>query len=159
MPLGQLDGGRIAGALSKWFLVGGLGGGGALIYYGVVHSPLFYLIMLSATYTTYERFFLTQTMHPTYYRMLNGERIVWSAAYFGLIFVLISAMAANKKHLKSVRQLREERMYETNEGVQQISENEQFLDTIVNWNQDDPYFTGNDLDEQYIKDNFTSNET
>lgn len=47
LPLGSMDGGRIAGALSPYAGVAGLGMGGALAYSGAVQNPLFYLILLA----------------------------------------------------------------------------------------------------------------
>ena len=43
LPIGSLDGGRVAGALSPYLLVAGLGAGGLLIYNGVISNPIFYL--------------------------------------------------------------------------------------------------------------------
>ena len=126
-----------------------------MIYQGVVYNPLFYLIMLSAAYSTYERFFVTTVLHPSYYKMHNGERLVWSASYFGLIAVLLAAMALNNRHKKSIRELRREARVP--DSV--TSEEEQFLDNVISWNQDDPYFNqkspGTDqFDEAYLRDYF-----
>ena len=49
LPIGSMDGGRIAGAISPYMQLAGLGAGGALIYAGVVHHPIFYLIMLAGS--------------------------------------------------------------------------------------------------------------
>jgi Zn-dependent protease len=47
LPIGSMDGGRIAGALSPYAGVAGLGIGGLLAYSGEIHNPLFYLILLA----------------------------------------------------------------------------------------------------------------
>lgn len=128
-----------------------------MIYQGVVYNPIFYLIMLSATYSTYERFFVTTNVHPSYYKMHNGERLIWSASYFGLIAVLLGAMAVNNRHKKSIRELRREA--QVPESTR--SEEERFLDNVISWNQDDPYFNQSsegalkrDFDEDYLRDYF-----
>ena len=46
LPIGSMDGGRWAGALSKYVGVAGVGLGGAIAYSGVVKNPLFYLIVV-----------------------------------------------------------------------------------------------------------------
>merc|ERR1712176_162018 len=63
LPIGSMDGGRVAEILSKWFLLAGWGTGAALLYHGVLSSPLFYLIMLSATWTTGKRMLGYDTPH------------------------------------------------------------------------------------------------
>jgi Zn-dependent protease len=50
MPIGSMDGGRIAGALSPYASLAGIGMGGFLAYQGVVQNPLFYLILLAGGY-------------------------------------------------------------------------------------------------------------
>jgi Zn-dependent protease len=50
MPIGSMDGGRIAGALSPYASVAGVGMGGVLAYHGMVQNPLFYLILLVGGY-------------------------------------------------------------------------------------------------------------
>jgi len=50
LPLGQMDGGRIAGALSPYMSVAGVAMGTGLAYNGVIQNPLFYLILLSGGY-------------------------------------------------------------------------------------------------------------
>jgi len=50
LPLGQMDGGRIAGALSPYMSVAGVAMGTGLAYNGVIQNPVFYLIVLSGGY-------------------------------------------------------------------------------------------------------------
>jgi len=108
LPIGMLDGGRIAGALSPWTLVAGLGGGVALAAAGVVHNPLFYVILVMGAFTTYERF-TGDPPHPSYYRIGAGRKTLIGGSYVGLILMLMMAQAANAKHRKSPAQLRAER--------------------------------------------------
>ncbi len=57
LPIGSLDGGRIGAAVSPYFGAAGLVAGGGLIYAGMITNPIFYLIMMSGTYTTGKRLF------------------------------------------------------------------------------------------------------
>jgi len=107
LPIGQLDGGRIGGAVSPWFLVAGMTGGGFMIYNGMIHNPIFYLIMLSGAFTTYDRFLGSGT-HESYHRIPFGQKARIGAGYIGLIVALLVAMAWNQNHKKSLHQLHEE---------------------------------------------------
>jgi len=159
LPIGQLDGGHIAGGLNRWTLVGGLGIGGAMIYNGLINNPIFYLVMLSGVFSTWSRFFGTAELPASYYRMGNGQRAFWTFSYFGLIALLTVAMQINNKHKKSIRQLREE----TNEVVEdKNSLGYKFEKYADSWGEDDPYITGKATgsqmpgDEQFLKDYFGS---
>eukprot|EP00516_Mucochytrium_quahogii_P004776 CAMPEP_0203747070 /NCGR_PEP_ID=MMETSP0098-20131031/2323_1 /ASSEMBLY_ACC=CAM_ASM_000208 /TAXON_ID=96639 /ORGANISM=" , Strain NY0313808BC1" /LENGTH=336 /DNA_ID=CAMNT_0050635379 /DNA_START=691 /DNA_END=1701 /DNA_ORIENTATION=+ len=109
MPIGQLDGGRILGAVSKYFLLGGLAGGGALIYNGMIGNPLFYLVMLMGGFSTYERFFNSQHEHSGYHKIPNWQKAGISLSYLLLVLGLVAAMDNNKKNKKSLAQIRAER--------------------------------------------------
>jgi Zn-dependent protease len=118
LPIGSLDGGRIANAISPSIGVLGLLGGGAMIYYGVVHNPIFYLIMLSGAYTTGTRFFGGHEEPKSYYKISGSRQASLLAAYLGLIAALIMAMHENNKRRKTPRQLQYERStpgYESSE--------------------------------------------
>ena len=102
MPIGSMDGGRIAGALSPWFGVAGLAGGAGLISTGAVQNPLFYLIMLAGGFHTFQQFYDPATHRPpNYYRITPAQRVMIGASYFGLCGTLIAAMAANQVNKKS----------------------------------------------------------
>jgi len=101
----QLDGGRIGGAISPYFLLGGMGVGGALIFNGAVTNPIFYLVMLSGGFSTYERFFGSGT-HESYYRIPNAQKVSIAFVYSLLIAGLLGCMAWNKKNMKSLGELR-----------------------------------------------------
>lgn len=91
IPVGYLDGGRIAGSLSKWFLVGGLGLGGAALVTGMVNNPIMYLVLIGGGYNVYERFAGTG-MGESFYKMSRMQTVKVSVAYFGLIATLMMAM-------------------------------------------------------------------
>ena len=116
LPIGSLDGGRISSALSPAINVAGLGIGGALIYAGAISNPIFYLIMLSGTYTTASRIFGWQGgPHESYYRIRNDQKMRIGAGYIGLIAALVLAMRNNNSRRKTPRQMEAERSRESND--------------------------------------------
>jgi hypothetical protein len=121
MPIGTLDGGRVAGALSKYFLLSGLGIAGLCIYTGALSSPLFYLIALAASYSTAKRFFpnwlgAVEDLPLNYYNINNHQRLAVSVAYLGLIIALLAAMEVNRRYKKSPRQIMSEMQQEKEEA-------------------------------------------
>lgn len=112
LPIGQMDGGRITGAISPWIGVGGVATGAWLAYTGVVSNPIFYLILLSGTWSTgqrlYERY-QYQYGTPYYYRLSAGQKTEIAALYLGLIGALLYAMKKNNERKKTPLQLRRER--------------------------------------------------
>jgi Zn-dependent protease len=74
MPLGSMDGGRIAGALSPWAGVAGLGMGGTLAMSGAIQNPIFYLILLAGGWETFQRFYNPGSIPPGYYRITTPQR-------------------------------------------------------------------------------------
>lgn len=112
MPIGSMDGGRIAGAIHPYIGVVGLLGGGALIATGEVHNPLFYIIMLSGTYSTVSRIFgWDENDNKNYYRIPRAQQGVILTAYVGLIAALILAMRENNKNRKTPKQLEREKQF------------------------------------------------
>lgn len=112
MPIGSLDGGRITGAVSPYFGVLGLAAGGAMIYEGLVHNPLFYLIMLSGTYTTASRIFgwSDEEQHNrNYYNIPGAQQGQILTGYVALIAAIIYAMRENDKLRKTPKQLQREK--------------------------------------------------
>jgi Zn-dependent protease len=110
MPIGSMDGGRIAGALSPYAGVAGLGLGGFMAYEGYIHNPLFYLILLAGGYETFQRFYNPGSIPPNYYRISTTQRAVLTGGYFGLVGALIAAMAYNNQRRKSPELLQREKM-------------------------------------------------
>lgn len=111
LPIGSLDGGRIASALSPWLNVVGLMGGGLLLYTGSMSNPIFYLIMLAGTYTTVMRF--VNPPLPAYTTLLPVQRLQVGLGYLGLVFFLLWAMRENNRRKltpKQVQAVREGRM-------------------------------------------------
>jgi len=112
MPLGSMDGGRIAGALTPWANVVGLGMGGALAMTGAIMNPIFYIILLSGGWQTYQRFSNPGAVPPNYYRITTMQRTVIGLGYAGLIGSLAFAMDRNQSYKKSTESLIREREME-----------------------------------------------
>ena len=107
LPIGSLDGGRIAGALSRHFLLAGLAGCGGLIAV-YPSNPLLYLVFLSGGYSVYSRYFGETGERAGYYAISDSQRLAIASAYAGLIVSISAAMALNEHVRKSPEQLRRE---------------------------------------------------
>ena len=105
LPIGMLDGGRIAGSLSKWTLPVGIGLSGVGIY-AFPHNPIMYLTALSACASTYSRFYGSESHHSDFYKLDTQRQLIIGGMYIGLIVFLASAMQLNDTKRKSPAQLR-----------------------------------------------------
>jgi len=112
LPLGSMDGGRIAGAVSPYMNLAGVGMGAGLAYTGAIQNPLFYLILLSGGYQTFQRFYNPGAIHPSYYAITPMQRATVGLGYIGLISVLALAMDLNGRYKKSPEVLVRERELE-----------------------------------------------
>jgi Zn-dependent protease len=94
IPMSPLDGGRILGAVSKWFNVVGLG----LIILGVVTgylaSPIILLVLIFGAYGAYRRF--TRPEQPGYYEVSAASRAVIGLSYLLLLAILIGGIVATE---------------------------------------------------------------
>ncbi|KAH9261536.1 hypothetical protein BASA81_000192 [Batrachochytrium salamandrivorans] len=109
LPIGSLDGGVITGSLSRWFLVGGLGVGGAMFATGAVTSPMFALILVMGGFSTVSRFFGAKTEEEReYYEIPRNEKIIIGTSYAALVAGLAVAHGLNSRHKKSPNQIRRE---------------------------------------------------
>ena len=113
LPVGILDGGRIASALSPYAGVAGLGLGGALAYTGTISNPIFYLVLLAGGWETFQRFYNSGVMPPNYYQITQGQRLAITGGYFGLIGALLVAMAINQQSQKPPEVLKREQQEKT----------------------------------------------
>ena len=114
LPIGNLDGGRVASVLSKYFLLGGFVLGGFLIYGGVVTSPLFYLLMILGGFSTASRFFGSN--NPDYLKNVpKGVKGRVFGAYLATIGVLLFGMNVNHHYLIPMSELRKRREKERRE--------------------------------------------
>ena len=108
LPLGSMDGGRIAGALSPYMSVAGVAMGAGLAYTGAIQNPIFYLILLSGGYQTFQRFYNPGAMPPNYYAITPMQRATLGLGYIGLISSLALAMDLNGRYKKSPEVLKRE---------------------------------------------------
>ena len=107
LPLGSMDGGRIAGALSPWAGVVGLAGGATLISTVGIYNPIFYLIMLSGGWTTFQRFYdPLGHQPPNFYNISTTKKVILGTSYFGLIGTLLTGMAINQVNKKSPEEVK-----------------------------------------------------
>jgi Zn-dependent protease len=109
LPLGSMDGGRIAGALSPYMNLAGVGIGAGLAYTGAIHNPVFYLILLAGGYETFQRFYNPGAMPPNYYKITPYQRAAIGMGYAGLIASLAIAMDVNERFKKPPEVLIRER--------------------------------------------------
>lgn len=105
LPIGSMDGGRIANAIHPLVSCLGIAGGGALLYTGAIANPIFYLIMASGTFTTGKRLLGYDDVPPSFYQMPFKNKAAISSAYLGLIGCLLAAQDLNSRSKKSPRQL------------------------------------------------------
>lgn len=100
LPVGVLDGGRIASALSPYAGVAGLGLGGALAYTGTISNPIFYLVLLAGGWETFQRFYNPNMYPPNYHKVIrmkygfvNKQLFVETIAH-----ILVAQYFADYKH-------------------------------------------------------------
>ena len=109
LPIGSLDGGRIGSAISPWIGVAGLAGGGALIYTSAISNPIFYLIMLSGTYTTTSRLLGWDKEEgdpqDDYHKTTRTQQTTLLTGYVALVAALLYAIKENDKLRKTPKEL------------------------------------------------------
>ena len=124
LPIGSLDGGRVAGALSKFMLPPGLGLCGALIA-AYPSNPLLYLVFLSGGWTTYSRFFGADAADESqYYSLTPNQRVAVAVSYAGLIAFIASMMAVNDKIRKTPQEIKRELKLDVPDWERQWSEDQ-----------------------------------
>jgi hypothetical protein len=109
LPVGSLDGGRIAGALSRHLLLGGLlGCGGLIAVYPT--NPILYLVFLSGGYSVYTRYFGEgDLVRPRgYWEISNNQRAMIAGMYGGLVVFITAVMGINEKVRKTPEEIRRE---------------------------------------------------
>lgn len=115
LPIGSLDGGRIGSAISPAIGVIGLAGGGALIYYGAVHNPIFYLIMMAGTYSTLIvpasvklGWSEAEEGAEEYQKISGKDQARLFLGYIALVGALVLAMMENNQYRKTPKQIEHE---------------------------------------------------
>jgi len=106
MPIATMDGGRIAAAISPYFSLAGLLGGGVFVYYGMVHNPLFYMILLLGGYSAVSRFLGWEDgFHSKeFYKTTPARQLKVVGDYIALIGTILFAMNYNNKYRLSPKQ-------------------------------------------------------
>ena len=121
LPVGSMDGGRVANAISP--VVSGLGlcGGGLLAYQGSIANPIFYLILLSGAYGWTSRVMGWEEAQdgrsPNSYRIGTRKQAMLTISYGGLVGLLLALMAANQKKKKTPKQLEHEQKWGGDETI------------------------------------------
>ena len=128
IPIGSLDGGRIADAISPYIGAVGVLGGGALVYQGVISNPLFYLILAGGAYSSGKRLFYGDDVGPSnnnnnnnsgsdesegennyrahdYYRIGPQKQALLLGGYGAVVVSLILAMKENNLHRRTPKQI------------------------------------------------------
>jgi len=101
-PIGQLDGGRIAGALSPWLWLAGLGVMGWLAWTRP-QNFIIWLILLFSLPRIFSLFRKRTEEEQRYYEITAAQRGTMAVAYFGLIATLFYGMHVADLQLHDVR--------------------------------------------------------
>jgi Zn-dependent protease len=97
LPLSPLDGGRIAGAISRWFWALGLVM--AVGFFFLTWHPILVIIILLGVLTIWSSW---KRPVPGYYDISIGQRVGMGAAYFALLAGMVLGMNAADGQLSDV---------------------------------------------------------
>ena len=87
IPISPLDGGRIAGVISRWFWAVGYAIG--IVVFVFTRSPILFLILLIGLFTMWKAI---RRPKDGYYEVPASKRVIMGAAYFGLMAVMAAGM-------------------------------------------------------------------
>lgn len=105
-PLYNLDGGRVADALSPWIPAFGLAGGCGLAYAGIVNNPIFYLLLFGGALQVGGRALGWNSSEPMPWKRLRGPPMFLAAgAYAAVLAFIVAGMRLNNTKRKTPRQL------------------------------------------------------
>jgi Zn-dependent protease len=103
-PLGQLDGGRIATALSPWMWVPGLG---IMVWFAITRPNfIIFLILIFSLPRVLSLFRQRTEEEQRYFEVTPEQRALMAAMYFGLIFLLIVGMHSTHQRLQDWQEMR-----------------------------------------------------
>jgi len=105
LPIGQMDGGRIGGAIHPVVSVGGIAAGSYLVLNGVIQNPIIYLVLGAGAWSTGRRVLGYDDFHESYYRIGGEKKLGISVAYICLIGALLAAMKKNNEKRRTPKQL------------------------------------------------------
>lgn len=97
IPISPLDGGRVAGAISRWFWVPGFAL--AIGAFVLTWSPILMLILILGLFTIYSTW---KRPVPGYYDIAGWKRATMGAAYFGLLIAMVFGMTAADANLQHI---------------------------------------------------------
>lgn len=83
--------------------------GAGLVYAGIVHNPIFYLILFAGAFGAYERFTDNSLRALRYYDIPRGKKIFIGTSYVALVAALILGMAFNNRYKRSIQSLKQGR--------------------------------------------------
>jgi Zn-dependent protease len=90
LPVSPLDGGRVAGAVSRWLWVPGFVLAG--VFFWFQPSPIIALVILLGAFSAWSRF---KKPVPGYYAIGARKRVAMGVLYFGMVFLLIAGMGVS----------------------------------------------------------------
>ncbi len=97
IPVSPLDGGRIAGAISRWFWVLGYGIGVPLFF--ATGSPILALILFLGLFTLYR---MWKAPVDGYYNISTAKRAAMAGAYFVSLAIMALGMTAAEVPLQGI---------------------------------------------------------
>ena len=100
LPIGSMDGGRIASSISPYFSGAGLVAGGYIAATGMIMNPIFYLILLMGGYEAVARFMGWNSMPPNYYRLTYARQAALAGGYVAVIAALFLGIDINSFDLR-----------------------------------------------------------
>jgi Zn-dependent protease len=98
VPIGQLDGGRVATALSPWLWVVGLAIAVAMLFHHL--NFLLVLIVIMSLPQVFSLFRKRSAVEKRYFEVAPARRVVMAVLYFGLVATLVAGMYSSQALLR-----------------------------------------------------------
>jgi Zn-dependent protease len=105
LPLGQMDGGHITKAISKWFMVAGLVLGGIATWY--YKSGILFLLLVLAFTEVFDLFVSKKSKKEraakeSYFNIPTWQRVLVAAIYFALVGFLVFALEVTQVPIEAL---------------------------------------------------------
>jgi len=99
VPISPLDGGRVVGAISRWFWPIGMVLVGVAFFYFWVHGIQLWILLLIAIFGFAQTIgrFTSARSYNAYYKISFAERVYVTIVYFGLAAALVLGMVATQR--------------------------------------------------------------
>lgn len=101
IPVFPMDGGRVLGAVSKWFLIPGMLILGALFVTGVVRNPLILILLVMALPQVFFSFKSGRHLFDTAHQPSGVQKAAISASYVALSAFLAWSMSVTDTHVST----------------------------------------------------------